>query len=197
MNAPTHTELQHAVCQLHREKDAAYRDAWKKRGEVLSILANIARKVDRLEYVLDGAQTTRDESLLDTTVDLFVYTLKYQTYLADLDPGVADRLFRQSGRSGRYSDGPAGFEYLLPRVKLSALNDEQVTMTQAASRVITRFSELEACFTGISTSHPVATRQQAAEALTDATVSLIGALSREIPTLYGDFLASHGEGNHG
>jgi hypothetical protein len=60
---------------MHREKDAAYRDAWKKRGEVLSILANIARKVDRLEYVLGGALATRDESLLDTTVDLFVTPL--------------------------------------------------------------------------------------------------------------------------
>ena len=40
-------KFREAVRQLHRRKDAAYRDAWKKRGEVLSILANIARKVDR------------------------------------------------------------------------------------------------------------------------------------------------------
>jgi hypothetical protein len=183
------------VCQLHREKDAAYRDAWKKRGEVLSILANIARKVDRLEYVLDGAQTTRDESLLDTAVDLFVYTLKYQTYLADLDSEVAKRLFHQSGMGKSYSEGPAGFEYLLSQVKLSALDAERMVVTEAASRVITRFNELEACFTGIRTSHEVAIRQQAVEALTDATVCLIDALSREVPALYGDFLALCREGN--
>jgi NTP pyrophosphatase (non-canonical NTP hydrolase) len=197
VSAPAHADFRDAVCQLHREKDAAYRDAWKKRGEVLSILANIARKVDRLDYVLDGAQTTRDESLLDTTVDLFVYTLKYQTYLADLDSEVAGKLFCQSGISGPYSDGPNGFEHLLLQVDLSALDAEQVTVTEAASRVITRFSELEACFTGINTSHPVATRQEAAEALTDVAVCLIGALSREVHALYGDFLASHREGHYG
>lgn len=197
MSASTHTDFRDAVCRLHREKDAVYRDAWKKRGEVVSIVANIARKVDRLEYVLGGAQPTRDESLLDTTVDLFVYIVKYQTYLADLDSTAAEKLFHQSGISEPYSDGPAGFEYLLLRVDLSALDAEHVTVTEAASRVITCFNELEACFTGISTSHPVTTRQQAAEALADATVRLIGTLAREAPTLYGAFLASRSEGNHG
>ncbi|MGH8908464.1 MAG: hypothetical protein ACRD0K_18645 [Egibacteraceae bacterium] len=120
MSAPTHTEFRDAVGRLHREKDAAYRDAWKKRGEVLSVLANIARKVDWLEHVLDGAPTTRDGSPLDTAVDLFVYALKCQT-----------------------------------------------------------------------------ARQGSAEALMDATVGLIGALSREIPTLYGNFLVSCREGNRG
>ncbi len=47
------------VTRLHRVKDAAYRDAWKRRGEVISILANIARKVDRLEYGLGGARHAR------------------------------------------------------------------------------------------------------------------------------------------
>jgi hypothetical protein len=80
---------------------------------------------------------------------------------------------------------------------LSALGAEHVTVTEAASHVTTRFSELEVCFTGINTSHPVAARQQAAEALTDAAVCLIGALSRELPTLYSAFLASRPESNRG
>ena len=78
-------EFREAVRRLHRAKDAAYRDAWKRRGEVGSILANIARKVDRLEYGLDGAPATAGESWLDTAADLLVYCLKYQAYLADLD----------------------------------------------------------------------------------------------------------------
>src|SRR5687767_451099 len=86
-----------AIRTLHREKDAVYRDAWKKRGEVISILANIARKVDRLEYIADGAPSTSDESILDTVVDLFVYCLKYQTFLAEQDTSIADTLFHQSG----------------------------------------------------------------------------------------------------
>jgi hypothetical protein len=37
-------EFREAVRRLHRAKDAGYRDAWKRRGEAISILANIARK---------------------------------------------------------------------------------------------------------------------------------------------------------
>jgi hypothetical protein len=36
-------EFREAVTRLHRAKDAAYRDAWKRRGEVIFIIANIAR----------------------------------------------------------------------------------------------------------------------------------------------------------
>jgi len=61
-----------AVRRLHEAKAAAYRGAWKRRGEVLSILANIARKVDRLECALDGAAVTPDEARLDTAIDLLV-----------------------------------------------------------------------------------------------------------------------------
>jgi len=50
------TDLAAAVRRLHPAKDAAYRDAWKRRGEAISILANIARNADRLEYGLDGAR---------------------------------------------------------------------------------------------------------------------------------------------
>ena len=46
-------------------KDAAYRDA-ERRGEVISILANTARKLDRLGYGLDGAPATAGESWPDT-----------------------------------------------------------------------------------------------------------------------------------
>lgn len=66
---------------LHREKSAAYGNSWRKRGEVLGILANIARKVDRIE---SGGETS-DETSLDTLVDLLVYTVKYSLWLEDPD----------------------------------------------------------------------------------------------------------------
>src|SRR5260370_15928262 len=62
-------EFREAVARLHRAKDAVYRDAWKRRGEVISILANIARKVDRLEYGLDGAPATAGGILPAHTLD--------------------------------------------------------------------------------------------------------------------------------
>jgi thymidylate synthase len=66
------------LCQLHLEKEAAYGGSWKKRGEMLGIMANIARKVDRLI----GGETA-DETSADTAGDLFVYLAKYRTWLSD------------------------------------------------------------------------------------------------------------------
>jgi thymidylate synthase len=66
------------VDELHREKSAAYGDSWKKRGELFSIIPNIARKVDRLA----SGGTTADETSADTAIDLLVYLIKYRLWLA-------------------------------------------------------------------------------------------------------------------
>lgn len=64
---------------LHAEKDAAYGDSWMKRGEQVSILANVARKADRLA---SGGETV-DETQVDTAVDLLMYLVKYRAWLFD------------------------------------------------------------------------------------------------------------------
>jgi thymidylate synthase len=66
------------VIALHNEKSAAYGDSWCRRGETLGILANIARKVDRLST---GGETT-DETQVDTAIDLLVYLAKYRAWLS-------------------------------------------------------------------------------------------------------------------
>jgi thymidylate synthase len=66
------------VNKLHTEKHAAYGDSWKRRGE-WGILANIARKVDRLQVGGD----TSDETQVDTAVDLLVYLAKYRVWLEE------------------------------------------------------------------------------------------------------------------
>jgi hypothetical protein len=185
-----------AVSRLHREKDAAYRNAWKKRGEVLSILANIARKVDRLQSVVEGGPATRDESLMDTAVDLLVYCLKYQTYLADLDPTAAQALLSActDAVASPYSDGPAGFEHLLARLDLAGLNRPEATLQAAAAWATACFDELEACFVGLTTPHLAVARLVRVQALTSSAVSVVGALNREDPAQYRAFLASYLEG---
>lgn len=65
---------------LHAEKHAAYGDSWKRRGEP-GILANIARKVDRIGTGL----ATRDEAQSDTAQDLLVYLAKYRCWLTDME----------------------------------------------------------------------------------------------------------------
>jgi len=169
---PADGDFLQAVRRLHRAKDAAYRDAWKRRGEVISSLANIARKVDRLEYGLGGAPAMRDESWLDTAVDLFVYCLKYQTYLADLDAGVAGSLFSSSEVRSAYSTGPAAFEALLARTDLAPLDAPGPGTAKTAAQVFGRFGELEACFHGVSSTRPAADRLFRVQALTGATCGL-------------------------
>ncbi len=69
------------VVELHRVKHESYGNSWKKRGETLGILANIARKVDRL------GSTDEYETAMDTAVDLLVYLVKYQLFLLDQTTG--------------------------------------------------------------------------------------------------------------
>ncbi len=66
---------------LHTEKSLAYGDSWKKRGELFSIIPNIARKVDR---ILAKTETS-DETKLDTAMDLVVYLAKYSCWVEDVD----------------------------------------------------------------------------------------------------------------
>lgn len=70
--APKYQELLDFMTKLHAEKDAAYGDSWCRRGELFSILPNIARKVDRL------GKSDSQETALDTAVDLVLYLAKYQ-----------------------------------------------------------------------------------------------------------------------
>ena len=178
-----------AIRRLHQAKDAAYRDSWKKRGEVISVLANIARKVDRLEYVIAGAPATRDESLLDTAVYLFVYGLKYQCFLADHDGNVAAVLFDHGSISGPYSDGRAGFEYL-SKVNLDALQRSVPPSAVSAHQVIAAFNDLEACFSVAVAEQPALVRLGRVQSLTDATVRFLGSLARESSERYRNFLAT-------
>lgn len=77
-NPPKPSAFIEEVIRLHNEKDAAYGSSWKRRGEMLGIMANIARKVDRL-----GNGETADETSADTATDLLVYLAKYAAWLQD------------------------------------------------------------------------------------------------------------------
>lgn len=83
MAAPSGDRFRHAVKRLHARKDRAYAGAWKRRGEQVSVLPNIARKVDRLKVVLDRGATAGDEEAFDTALDLYVYATKYRLLLEE------------------------------------------------------------------------------------------------------------------
>jgi hypothetical protein len=176
------------IFRLHKEKDAAYRNAWKRRGETISIIANIARKVDRLEYAVDGAPSVQDESLLDTVIDLLVYAIKYQTFLADQDEAVASALFGATEELSPYSDGTEGFELLLAQADLRQLEEPQSeSLAEATRDVLLAFTEIEA-----AVGEPLASsseRLKLAQALVAATTCLLGVLRRDAPERYHSFLA--------
>lgn len=111
--APTHNLAAHErtrafygfVTDLHAKKHASYGDSWKKRGEKMSILANMARKVDRL-----GVGDEYDSSA-DTLIDLLVYASKYHCWLLgceaspeNVDQGLALALAEEEETVGQAVD---------------------------------------------------------------------------------------------
>jgi hypothetical protein len=86
------SDLRIAIKALHARKANAYGSAWKRRGERISIVPNIARKVDRLTVFASNKSILRDEHILDTAVDLYVYCVKYLLYLAERVPEVVPTL---------------------------------------------------------------------------------------------------------
>ncbi|MCJ1699331.1 thymidylate synthase [Rathayibacter festucae] len=114
-------ELLSGIILLHRSKSAAYGDSWKRRGELGSILPNIARKVDRFRTLADVSEKIGGEEWFDTAVDLLVYAVKYKTYLLDQSGPPA------TSPEGTWSDGYWGFEKLLtatPSVEGVNINEE-------------------------------------------------------------------------
>ena len=113
--APWAKETQEAslldtMVNLHKEKDAVYGDSWCRRGEKVSILANIARKVDRLGKA--GAGDTE----LDTAMDLTIYLVKYRLWLADHGLAVTPRGVQHSGAAGEQYH--KGHRYVEQRLRL-------------------------------------------------------------------------------
>ncbi len=104
--------LKNAIKHLHARKNKAYGAAWKRRGERISILPNIARKVDRLDVFASRGETLSDEPVLDTVVDLFVYATKYRLFLAEKHSSLIERAVKQPAPTP-FSDYDANFDALV------------------------------------------------------------------------------------
>jgi thymidylate synthase len=114
------------VTDLHAKKHTSYGDSWRRRGETLSILANIARKVDRL-----GVGDEFD-SAADTLIDLWVYTAKYLNWLrgGEDTPAQVNLLLLVSLRDERHPEKDlitlmGDWDRYMDDVIQGNLNDEQ------------------------------------------------------------------------
>jgi hypothetical protein len=184
--------LRVAMVCLHRAKTRDYGTAWKKRGEVLSVLANIARKVDRVGTVAGRDVATHDESILDTYIDLLIYSLKYETLLADASADTARELRLRPSPDGGHSDGVNGFEQLLAALDLSPLDATSEPAGVAPQDIAAAFTAIERCFSGLTPSTPVIARLLATKNLAEITVRAIADIAKAKPQLIEDFIAHQG-----
>jgi thymidylate synthase len=128
------------IKHLHARKDAAYGIAWKKRGELTGILANIARKVDRLEQYMTTGVELADESKSDTAADLFVYLLKYQLFLLERAPAeFAATGFLETGEMA-LSENPAAFDFLVDQYKNAQNSSRQPQ--EVSAEIVADFEQL-------------------------------------------------------
>ncbi len=178
------------LARLHRHKAAAYGDAWRKRGEVISIFANLARKYDRLTKALAEDTPATAEPLIDTVADLCVYAGKYLTWLAETQPAafamVAPRL--DPSRASAKNEA-AGLEAVLSALgdwELATANQPPSDVKEAAARIRTAFEELEAALIAQSEEMPSGAvsaerKVELAWALTAASLRLLEQLATADP----------------
>jgi len=104
-----------------------------------SILANIARKVDRIEqYKLTSAKL-EGESILDTAVDLFVYSAKYVLFLSE-QPDSPNFLQLPAGSPRPLSDHTTNFDWQVDN--MTTASDENGEIAEISSKIILQFEEL-------------------------------------------------------
>lgn len=117
------TEVAEAISRLHTDKDRVYGDSWQKRGELMSILPNLARKVDRLVLGRESLSPAV-EDLLDTTADLFVYAVKYKAFLLD----ESDKRPPQGTTS--WAEGTSGVDHIISTLAWNFAEDNDSTLPQ-------------------------------------------------------------------
>lgn len=126
------------LARLHAHKNAGYGDAWRKRGELLSIFTNLARKYDRLVVSLDQGVRSADERILDTIGDLCVYAAKYLTWLAERAPDAFNAISVPSAAECADQGGTEALDTVL-----SAVEPRPDSVEQSWAEVKAAFEPLE------------------------------------------------------
>ncbi|ANF54269.1 MULTISPECIES: thymidylate synthase [Brevundimonas] len=167
---------------LHREKNAGYGAAWKRRGERISILPNIARKVDRLGHFRSSGVDLAGETLFDTAIDLVVYALKYELFLAEQVPSLAERIGLQ-GAARAYSDLDDDFTVALRHAGVTPSPDHEVDRELAAA--VDSFEDL---WPKVEAEADLEARIAAAGRLRVHAARLVGAIAQSQPQVLSAFI---------
>jgi hypothetical protein len=166
-------------------------DAWRKRGEVIAIFANMARKYDRLLVAFDEQRPAATEPLGDTVADLCVYAGKYLTWIAEEHPAdldAADLPFPDAAIVAARV-GPDALRAVLAAVP-AAVGDLPAQSGPAWARVRETFGALEVALMAQATPGAPAdqlldftAKARLAWALTIDTAVLLACLRRDNPAL--------------
>ena len=170
-----HDSLPQGIKHLHAIKDAAYGNAWKKRGELTSILANVARKIDRLQQYNLTQTSLADESLTDTAIDLFVYLLKHRLYLQEQLPAICSEENTFSVHVTPLSDQVSAFDALVD--SYHPVDDSSFVLRTIVEEIIESFEVLH---TLASTGASLSARLEANERLSALVWILVVALDRRV-----------------
>lgn len=128
-------DFEEFVLNLHREKNAVYGDSWKRRGEQIGIMANIARKVDRLAVAGAG------DSAADTVIDLLVYLAKYRLWLTEYQGANLGTDIRGDSNHSRLTVDVEPVERLLK--KYFEMNDPRNALEEVPAYLSSFFNDLE------------------------------------------------------
>lgn len=173
-------DLKDAIKRLHARKNLSYAAAWKRRGERVSILPNIARKVDRLEAFLKSGSTMEGETVLDTAVDLLVYAIKYVLFLAE--DGVPDPSLGSLQGPHPFSDFDENFNALLDELSAATSGSDMKALIEA---VVADFEDLwRAVDSGVEILH----RKQKASNLMRKAWELVEAVVIAFPSQASNFI---------
>lgn len=165
---------------LHAHKNRGYGNAWRKRGELLAIFTNLARKYDRLVIALDEGTNSSDERLIDTAGDLCVYAAKYLTWLAERAPEAFEAVSSLSAAECADDGGSEAVDRVLGAVVSIEGNVEECwTGLKAAFEPLDvgLTAQIEAPEPPLSWEH----KADLAWAVTGAAVGLTVALANERP----------------
>lgn len=173
-------DLKDAIKRLHARKNFSYAAAWKRRGERVSILPNIARKVDRLEAFLKSESTMEGETVLDTAIDLLVYAIKYVLFLAE--EGPPDPSLASLDGPHPFSDFDENFNTLLDQLSDASTGSGMRTLIET---VVADFEDL---WQAVDSGGAIPDRKQKASNLMRRAWGLVEAVVIAFPSQASDFI---------
>jgi hypothetical protein len=151
--SPSPNELVGELITLHEVKDRKYQDAWRKRGELIGIFSNIARKYDRLVVAQSEDNADEAEPRADTAADLCVYAIKYVTWLIERDASASATIPGADASEWSATNGHRAVATALVQLAVAQTKPPN-NLTVAFAGIVESFTRLERILVEQGTASP-------------------------------------------